>query len=149
MGKIISAYMAREQNPGLCEHCGAEFTWYLIHNGFNNSCHAYCSDCGITGILSLYSPQLRNLPLADTGEIATELELLLKTCDCGGHFVAGSSPRCPQCKNVLSADRAAVYIEAASPGVKKEWRWQRSWNGIRALYCIVVNNRAVYDVFSK
>ena len=141
--------MARDQNPGQCENCGAHFTWYLIHNGFNDSCHAYCSDCGITAILSLYSSQLRSSRLAGRGEIAPELESLLKPCTCGGQFVAGSKPRCPQCKTELSAEGAATYIEAASPGATTGWRWQRTWNGIWALYCIVINNCVVYDVFSK
>jgi hypothetical protein len=141
--------MAREQNPGRCEHCRANFTWYLVHNGFNNSCHAYCSDCRITAILSLYSPQLRNSQAAGIGEIATELEPLLKPCSCGGHFVSGSSPKCPVCMKTLSAEHAATYIEASSPGAQIGWRWQGAWNGIWALYCIVINNRVVHDVFSR
>lgn len=139
--------MSRGQNSGTCEHCGTPFNWYLIHNGFNDSCYAYCSDCGLTAVLSLYSNQLRNMPNIGPSEIVHQVESLLKACPCGGRFGVGGKPRCPACKQALSADRAAVYIEAAAPGTQKGWRWQRTWNGIRALYCIIVDNRAVYDVF--
>ena len=139
--------MAREQNVGHCENCGADFTWYLIHNGFNNSCHAYRSGCGATAILSLYAPQLSKSPLAGTGEIVPELEPVLQPYACGSAFRPGAKPRCPVCKRELSADAAAAYIESASPGAKQGWRWQRTWNGIHALYCIVINNRAAYDSF--
>jgi len=140
--------MARRQNLGRCEHCGATFSWYLIHNGFNNSCHAYCSDCGCTAVLSLYSSQLSNLPNIGPSEITPDVEALLKTSSCGGRFASGSKPRCPQCKQQLSADTAAGYIEAAAPATQKGWRWQRTWNGISALYCIIIDDRAVYDVFN-
>lgn len=136
-----------EKSIGTCGHCGSEFHWYLIHNGFNNSCHAYCSDCGITAVLSLYAPQLRNSKNAGTGEISAEIEPLLKPCVCGGRFAVGGKPRCPRCKQVLSAEAAAVYIEAGSAGTRRGWRWQRTWNGPWALYCILIDDCAVYDIF--
>jgi hypothetical protein len=138
--------MAREQNSGVCETCGADFRWYLIHNGFNNSCHACCSECGLTAIISLYNTRLNGLRTG-TGEMDRELEPLLACCGCGGRFTAGAAPRCPSCRHELSPKAASIYIEECCTGAKKGWRWQRTWNGIWALYCIVINQRVTQDPF--
>lgn len=37
---------------------------------------------------------------------------------------------------------AATWIEADAPGAKRGWRWQRSWRG---LYCIIIEDRVVFD----
>jgi hypothetical protein len=138
--------MAREQYPGQCEGCGAAFQWYLIHNGFNSSCHAYCSQCGETAILSLYAPVLTSHN-AFPGGITPALEPLLASCSCGGRFLAAAGPRCPSCARELSAVEASKYIEPPMPGTPKGWRWQRSWTGDRALYAIVIGNRWLEDPF--
>jgi hypothetical protein len=72
------------------------------------------------------------------------MEQYLLPCECGGKFSKGNSPRCPQCNQSLSADKATGYIEAQSPGTAKGWRWQRDWQGI---YCAVINDRRVSDNF--
>src|SRR2546429_2714934 len=46
----------------------------------------------------------------------------LTACSCGGRFRRGSSPRCPACAQPLSADSAAVWIEANAPGTAKGWK---------------------------
>lgn len=35
------------------------------------------------------------------------------------------------------------------PGTKDGWRWQKVWNGERALYAMVIDNRQVEDPFIK
>ena len=138
--------MAREQYPGQCENCAATFDWYLIHNGFNSSCHAYCSRCGTTAILSLYAPALKEHNVFPGG-ITSALEPLLADCKCGGRFLASACPRCPLCSKELSPTEASKYIESPMPGTAKGWRWQRSWTGDRALYAIVIGNRYIEAPF--
>jgi hypothetical protein len=70
-------------------------------------------------------------------EIDAELEPFLRPCTCQGRFKKGASPRCPTCKEALSAEYAAEYIERNAPGTAKGWRWQRDWNG---LYCMAIEN---------
>jgi hypothetical protein len=135
--------MAREQYNGQCEKCGHSFRWYLIHNGFNSSCHAYCSRCGAAAILSLYAAQANAFP----GGITPDIELLLAACSCGGRFLAGATPRCPSCSEELSAQQASNYIEPATPASAEGWRWQKLWNGGRALYAMVIDNRQIEDPF--
>ena len=77
-------------------------------------------------------------------EICVELEEYLEPCACGGVFRKGSSPRCPHCKEPLSAQVATDYIEANPLGTKKGWRWQRNWH---ETYCIVLEKREVEDNF--
>jgi hypothetical protein len=78
--------------------------------------------------------------------IAPEIEPYLVSCQCGGSFRAGASPRCPHCRQPLSAVRAADYIEPQAEGTKKGWRWQRTWTG---LYCIIIEDRVVHDVWKQ
>jgi hypothetical protein len=72
------------------------------------------------------------------------MEAHLLPCECGGRFAKGNTPRCPNCKQALSADHAAEYIEPQSPGTKKGWRWQRNWHDI---YCAVIEGKVVADNF--
>jgi hypothetical protein len=72
------------------------------------------------------------------------MEQYLEPCECGGRFSKGNSPRCPQCGQALSADKATGYIEAQSPGTAKGWRWQGNW---RETYCAVINGQSVKDNF--
>src|SRR5690348_17402033 len=119
----------RNLDPGECEHCGKQFGYYLIHSGFNDSFYAYCSDCGMTADLSIYSNRMPKLPkdCHPFREICAELEPYIEACGCGGRFKKGSSPRCPHCKQPLSAEDAATYIEKNAPGTKVGWVWQRNW----------------------
>lgn len=138
----------REQHQGTCEHCGNGFAYYLIHAGFSDSSYAYCDTCGETALLSYWRVKTFGIPeLAHCfsyQEICTEWEPYLKSCDCGGSFKKGAAPRCPKCKEQLSPEVAAGYIERNAPGTKKGWHWQRNWHG---LYCIVVDNKLVEDSF--
>jgi hypothetical protein len=129
---------------GSCEHCGASFEVKLIHNSFNDSSYAYCGDCGRTAILFAYSKRWPDSVKWTHAEIANEMEPYLLPCQCGGKFSKGSSPRCPKCRQVLSADKATGYIEAQSPGATKGWRWQRDCHGV---YGVVVDGRIVHDNF--
>ena len=42
----------REDGKGHCEHCRAVFAYQIVHNGFNDSTHAYCDRCGLTTMLT-------------------------------------------------------------------------------------------------
>jgi hypothetical protein len=136
----------RNLDSGECEHCGKQFGYYLIHSGFNDTCYAYCTDCGMTAELSVYSKEMPQLP-SDCDpfrEICVELEPHIQSCMCGGTFKKGASPRCPHCKQRLSAEAATIYIERNAPGTKGGWAWQKHWHD---LYCIVIENRFVTNNF--
>lgn len=130
------------QNTGVCQACGYQFRYTLIHNGFNESAYGYCNSCGRTVILSGYSPMARQVSLAVHQPINSKIEALLKACPCGGSFAQCASPRCPSCNQELGADAAAEYIERDAPGAKRGWRWQRSWKGV---YCILIEDRVLSD----
>lgn len=135
--------MNREDGKGRCDSCGAEFGYYLVHNGFNDSLHVYCDSCGSTAIADLAGVEARlpSLPGRVT-PITPDMEGLLQTCSCGGRFRRGAAPRCPSCREPLSAEGATTWIEANAPGAKQGWRWQRSWVG---LYAIVVAGRVQFN----
>jgi hypothetical protein len=124
-----------------CSECHRAFGYRLIHSGFNDNAYAYCTQCGMTAILSGYG-----IP-PDTGArsfeaITVQAETYLDPCACGGRFTRGAAPRCPYCNTALSADRLADAIEANAPGTAKGWRWQRNWTG---LYCLIIEDRMVKD----
>jgi hypothetical protein len=129
---------------GKCEHCAAEFQFQIFHCGFGECSYAYCERCGRTAVLSGWSKRWPNGVKCTQAEIAPEMEAHLSPCECGGRFRKGQAPRCPKCRNTLSADGAAEYIEAQAPGAKKGWRWQKSWH---ALYCMAIENWWVKDNF--
>jgi hypothetical protein len=137
--------MARKHDIGDCEHCKKQFGYYLIHNGFNNSSYAYCDSCGVTALFDGYKVP-KNVEVVPYQNIMTEVEPYLAPCQCGGAFRADACPRCPHCRQPLSAVRAADYIEPQAEGTKKGWRWQRGWKG---LYCIIIEDRIVHDVWRK
>jgi hypothetical protein len=131
---------------GNCEHCGQEFEFELLHNGFGDSSYAYCDTCGKVAILSGWSKDWPKGVKCTQAEMPPAMEPHLELCSCGGRFRTGSSPRCPHCKESLSADKAGDYIEPQAPGTKKGWRWQRSWNGV---YCMVIGGIRVNDNFKQ
>ena len=137
--------MARKHDIGDCEHCNKEFGYYLIHNGFNESSYAYCDACGLTALLDGWKVP-KSVHMVPHQMITPELEPHLAPCQCGGSFKAGASPRCPRCRQVISAVRATEYIEREAEGAKKGWRWQRAWTG---LYCIIIEDRVVRDVWRQ
>jgi hypothetical protein len=125
---------------GVCEHCRQQFSYLLIHNGFNDTAYAYCDTCGRIAFFSAWSHVPEGAPMRYHQCIAKETEPFLKRCECGGRFRAGTAPRCPHCKNPLSAEIAGSYLEENAPGSATGWRWQRNWIG---LYCIVVDGNRV------
>jgi hypothetical protein len=131
---------------GRCEHCAKTFSYQLYHCGFGDCSYAYCDTCGMTSVLSLWSTKMPKTAsdCPSQQEICAELEQYLEPCACGGLFRKGSSPRCPNCRNALSAEVASAYLEKNAPGTKKGWRWQRNWH---QTYCIVVEGRQVNDNF--
>jgi hypothetical protein len=151
--------MAREQKVGVCQHCKLRFGYYLIHNGFNESAYAYCEACGTTALLDRWKVPT-GIEVALYHAITPGIESHLAKCPCGGAFRAGASPRCPHCREPLSATQASEYIER-QPAVFKalwrwkpmwvrkhrsKWQWERTWTG---LYCIIIDNRVVRDVWKS
>jgi hypothetical protein len=136
--------MSRELSIGTCESCNQQFGYWLSHCGFGNSTYAYCDLCGKTAVISLWNKNLPSLPDCPPGqhEICSALEPYLLPCECGGTFKRGASPRCPNCNQPLSAERAASYIELNAPGANSGWRWQRNWSG---LYAIIVAENWIED----
>jgi len=127
-----------------CEHCGKSFGYQLYHCGFGECSYAYCSQCGMTAVLSHWYEHMPKIPSGSLPqqEISEEFEQFLKPCSCGGIFKKGSHPRCPHCHQPLSAQVASRYIEANAAGAKKGWWWQRNWH---ETYCIVIDKREVRD----
>ena len=135
--------MQHQRAIGNCEHCQKQFAYSLVHNGFNDSSYAYCDACGMTALLDGWKVPA-DIRLSLHQSIMPEIEPLLVPCECGGTFRTEASPRCPNCRETLSAVRAADYIEPQAEGTKKGWRWQRAWKG---LYCIIIEDRVVRDVW--
>ena len=128
---------------GLCEHCGASFAYRLIHNGFNDSSYAYCDRCGATALFGAWATGIPpNTRLGLHGPIPPETEERVRPCACGGRYRGTASPRCPRCREALSAEEATAYLEAEAPGTKGGWTWQRSWAGT---YAIVIDGRLAED----
>ena len=135
--------MSRKQDSGVCDKCSASFDYFLLHNGFNNSAYAYCSESGCVAILNGYCDQIpAGVELTVHRSINAEIEIHLECCKCGGTFRSSSAPCCPSCKKRLSADAARAYIEQNAPGTAKGFRWQNNWSG---LYCVIVDQCVVYD----
>ncbi len=135
--------MRREDGRGRCEHCGFEFPYELVHNGFNDSTHAYCDWCGTTAILGVWAVEQRlgRIPARVT-PLPPEIEMLLVPCPCGGSFRGDAPVRCPSCREPLSPELAARWLESQAPGAKRGWRWQRSWAGF---YALILAERVVFD----
>lgn len=135
--------MSTEEDKGRCEICSGQFTYFLVHNGFNDSAYAYCDRCGRTSILSGWHDGIpAGVQLKLHQAISETAEPYLEDCECGGKFKRKASPRCPHCKGELSAIAATSYIEKNAPGTQSGWRWQQNWQGI---YCIIVEGKSVTD----
>src|ERR1700682_1246352 len=132
----------RKDGDGTCEHCRARFDYYLIHNGFSDTAYGYCDHCGMTALVGGWDDRGKPAaaPWRIQGPIQVETEPWLEPCLCGGHFRSNGCPRCPQCRESLSAAKATRWIERNAPGAKVGWRWQQTWSGI---HCIVINGRSV------
>jgi hypothetical protein len=135
------AIMTREKSVGVCEHCYKTFSYYLVHNGFNDSAYAYCDSCEYSVSLSgRYKgiPDQAHLQIHKC--ISKDVEPFLKSCTCGGTFRADGGPRCPHCRQSLSPIIAKKYIEANAPGTKKGWQWQDNWSDI---YSVIIDGKSV------
>jgi len=128
----------------VCESCGKKINYLFIHNGFNESSYAYCDKCGKTALFdtSMVPNSLKELFNQNSRHnvISKELENHIMSCDCGGRYRHGASPRCPHCNKELSAMYAKRYIEDNSPGAINGWKWQGNWVG---LYAIIVEDKSV------
>jgi hypothetical protein len=131
---------------GTCQTCKGSFSYRLLHNGMNESSYAYCADCGMTALLDTRDQDRAVDGIPRHQAITAGGERLLAACACGGRFVPGASPRCPRCRQPLSADEAASWIEAQAPGAAKGWRWQRNWDG---LYAMIIEERVVTNPWRR
>jgi hypothetical protein len=136
-------FIVDESKLGICEHCGESFHYEIVHNGFNLSSYAYCDTCGRTALLTQADGRM---PVGSCCRmISCDVEPRLRRCECGGHFRANASPRCPHCRKPLSPTYAARYIESNAEGtVKSCWPWVKTWQG---LYCMIVEGDRVSDSF--
>ncbi len=131
---------------GSCDKCRAAFRFTMVHNGFNESLHAYCDGCGATLLLDAGDPRARaqRQQFNWAGAVEAAIESSLPACECGGRFRGAASPRCPHCKHELNAEAAAVWIEKSAPANRwrRVWAWQRSWKGV---YAIVIDDRVRHE----
>jgi hypothetical protein len=132
--------MSRRDGEGTCEHCRATFDYYLVHNGFNDSTFGYCDRCGETVIVYSDNTGFDGAPVQSHHALPPTVQARLPSCSCGGRFRADAAPRCPACRETLSAERATSWLEAQALGTAGGWQWQRAWQG---LYCIIIENRDV------
>ena len=132
------------EDVGICENCARTFRYRLIHNGFNDTCYAYCDTCGATSLLDVIGAP-KDFLSTSYEAIAESAEAFVAPCECGGKFRRGAGPRCPHCKQPLSAKHAAKWIEGNAAGTKMGWRWQRDWTD---LYCIIVEDKVVRNNWS-
>ena len=132
--------MTRETSEGTCDSCTRTFAYYLIHNGFNESCYAYCSVCGMTAVIDTRYEDRTAEGFPRHRSITSAAEQSMAPCPCGGSFKAGAAPRCTHCTEKLSATAASGWIEASVAGSAQGWRWQGDWEG---LYAIVIEDRLV------
>ena len=139
---LDSCGMTRKLETGTCEHCGKEFGYYLVHNGFNDSAYAYCDSCSYSVDLSGWSKLPPGVRLQIHKKISEDIEPFLKPCPCGGSFRADAVPRCPHCRRAISPIFATTYIEKNVVGTAKGWQWQKNWDD---LYSIVIENLCVRD----
>ena len=144
---IFMIDLSRRDGEGTCEQCGHVFVYYLVHNGFNDSAYAYCDACGSTALFSAWYAEVPKIAELRFHEpIAPEVETFVRPCRCGGSFRGTASPRCPRCREPLSAEHAAEYLERNAPGTRAGWRWQRTWSG---LYAIVIEDRMTSDPWAQ
>ena len=135
--------MSDQQPVGTCSACGHHFPYALVHSGFGDLAYAYCNRCGRTALLSGWAPDIPpEAGLRIHARIGAAVEPFLAPCECGGHFTAAAVPRCPHCREELSAEAVRGFIEANAPGTAQGWRWQGSWG---ALYCMVIDGRVAND----
>lgn len=125
---------------GDCEHCGRFYRYSLWHSGFGDNSYAYCDSCGMLALFNHSNHYVSALPEPEDkfGEIESSWEPFLQPCMCGGSFRNGASPRCPSCKEPLSAKHAAGHIESQAVGARG-WKWQNDWSG---LYCLAMNDES-------
>jgi hypothetical protein len=131
----------RRQDTGICEHCHANFGYYLIHNGFGDSAYGYSDSTCYTCLLDSWKVP-PGVHLQIQKKITPDIENHLLPAPDGGRFRALSVPRCPHCNHPLDPVKATEYIEKNAEGTKVGWRWDRDWNGI---YCIVIEEKLVRD----
>jgi hypothetical protein len=135
--------MTRESSVGVCEHCHRQFSYVIVHNGFNDSAYAYCDRCEQTAILSgWYEAIPTGAHLQIHRRISADIEPYLKLCPCGGTFHADTDPKCPHCLAALSPIAAKEYLEANAPGTKLGWRWQNNWKDV---YSIIIEDKWLKD----
>lgn len=137
-----------KRDVGKCDKCRRSFDYQIIHNGFNDTAYAYCDLCGTTMFVGGWDDtrQPAGAPLRIHGPIQPETEKWLQRCTCGGCFRHDAAPRCPHCREPLSAEFATSYIEANAEGTRGGWRWQQSWSGI---YCLVIAGRLTKNVWRE
>ena len=136
--------MTRETSEGTCDKCTGTYAYYLIHNGFDESCYAYCSACGMTAVIDTEYKDRTAEGFPPHRSISSRAEQFLAPCSCGGAFKAGAAPRCPHCNQRLSATAAASWIESSAAGSAQGWHWQGDWEG---LYAIVIEGHLVSNPF--
>ena len=135
------------EHTGTCEHCAGAFTYRLVHNGFSDTAYGYCVSCGCTAQLSGWFDQIPHKAALKLHEpITPQTEALLRPCECGGLFSGTAAPRCPHCKQELSAERSRPWIETNARGTAKGWPWQNSWSGI---YSIVIEENRASDPWAQ
>lgn len=126
---------------GDCEHCGQFYRYSLLHAGFGDFSYAYCDTCGKLATFSSSSSFLLSMPRAVSPHqvIDDAWGPHIRSCDCGGAFRRGASPRCVVCTRPLSAEHATGHIEHNFIGGGRNWRWQRNWTDT---YCLEIEDPA-------
>lgn len=121
-----------------CEECGESFPYYRIDNRMNGSWYAYCIDCGMTGLMSEAAWVPADI-LRECGyELSNEAAHSLPECECGGRFMHGALPRCPECITEISREKIIGMLDF----FYKKREWSAAIDSLGSLQnCIVIEER--------
>jgi len=124
---------------GNCEHCHRGYNYELWHAPFGDFSYAYCDTCGLLATIDERNENVAQMPCATAQgqEMDAAWESYLRPCSCGGSFRKGASPRCPHCREALSARFAGAHISRNIVGTPRGWQWQDNWS---ESYCIAIED---------
>lgn len=103
-----------------CDSCGFEVRFYHYSGMGDLAPHFYCDTC--SNVYFRVADRELVKELGETLEALEQIVARLPQCPCGGQFVVGSNPKCPNCARkfpyegdslIRLGDPYAIQIEGA------------------------------------